>query len=91
MFHLQLKKAFDALLVEGITFYKGLALKLQRVYGDAGFVMSTRELTDFTEALRDVQPAETPANVSLSVHRCLICIGDLTRHTSQVPASHSER
>jgi len=76
----QLKKAFDALLMDGMTFYKGLALKLQRVYGYAGFALSTRELGDFTEALRDVHPAETPVDVGISVHRCLICIGDLTRY-----------
>ena len=79
---MQLKKAFGILLLDGAAFYKLLAYKLQLVYGDVGYQPSTRELATLGPQAAEVKTAEKPLNTSLSVHRCLICIGDLTRFTT---------
>lgn len=76
---LQLKKSFSILLTDGAGFYKGMAYKLQLVYGDMGYKPTTQELGTLGPQIADVKAAAKPMNTSLSVHRCLICIGDLTR------------
>ena len=80
--HLQLKKAFGMLLADGAAFYKAMAYKLQLVYGDVGYKPTTKELAEMASQITDISAVEKPINTSLSVHRCLICIGDLTRYDS---------
>lgn len=70
---------FGPLLTDGLAFYKAMAYKLQMVYGEVGYKPSTRELGELAALIGDVKKAEQPLNASLSVYRCLICIGDLTR------------
>ena len=76
---LQLRRAFQVLLMDGAAFYKALAYKLQLVHGLVGYKPSTQELGAMAQQIANVQSAEEPMNINLSVHRCLISIGDLTR------------
>lgn len=57
-----------------------MAVKLQLRYGDVGYKPTTQELADIGKQVSGVQPAAAPVSTSISVHRCLICIGDLTRY-----------
>lgn len=65
--------------MDGAAFYKSIAYKLQVVYGEVGYKPSTQELGAMAQQLAEVQAAQEKLNTSVSVHRCLICIGDLTR------------
>lgn len=72
-------KAFSTFLLDAIDFYKALAAKLQLVYGDVGFKLSTRDRGTYAQQLAGVKVASKPEDVRDSVSRCLICTGDLTR------------
>lgn len=81
--NMQLKKAFGALLADGAAFYRAMAYKLELVYGHVGYKPTTRELGIMAQQIADIKPADTPISTNVSVHRCLICIGDLTRYWNQ--------
>ena len=76
---MQLNKAFSALLLDGIAFYKVFAARLQLTYGDVGYSLSTRDKGALWQQLEGIKPAANKQDVSQSVARCLICVGDLTR------------
>ena len=65
--------------MDGAAFYKALAYKLQLVHGQVGYKPSTQELGAMAPQIANLQPAEEQMNISVSVHRSLISIGDLTR------------
>lgn len=77
---MQWTKACGTLLLDGIGFYKSLAAKLQLVYGDVGYKLSTRDRGTYAKQLAGVKVASRPEDVRVSVSRCLVCIGDLIRH-----------
>lgn len=73
---MQVKIAFGNFLKEGAKFYRELALKLQIAYGDVGFSLADAKL----QALPDVPDNQfQPLDCSMSVYRCLICLGDICR------------
>lgn len=65
--------------MDGAAFYKALAYKLQLVHGQVGYKPSTQELGVMAQQIADIQPAAEKERINVSVHRCLISIGDLTR------------
>ena len=75
-------------------FYKGLAVKLQDTFGDAGFSVDAEgqicgENTQQQEQLQQQAPLHA-VDAQISVYRCLICLGDLARRvSSQICVSYT--
>ncbi|KAL4853490.1 hypothetical protein ACK3TF_005514 [Chlorella vulgaris] len=78
--------AFQAYLRDAQAFYLQLAAKLQQRYGDAGFpqALAAQHLQALGQEVAAVEAAPQPQDCRASVHRCLICLGDLARYGASV-------
>ncbi|KAI7836776.1 hypothetical protein COHA_009356 [Chlorella ohadii] len=77
------KLAFHVFLEEAKTFYLTLAVKLQQRWGDAGLpaALAAQQLQAMGRELpAPLPPAARALDCAASVHRCLVCLGDLCRY-----------
>ncbi|KAL4431450.1 hypothetical protein ABPG75_006706 [Micractinium tetrahymenae] len=77
------KLAFHAFLEDGKGFYLQLTVNLQQRFGPAGFpqALAAQHLQQMGLAEPEPLPASSrPLDCRASVHRCLVCLGDLSRY-----------
>ncbi|KAL4421752.1 hypothetical protein ABPG77_009735 [Micractinium sp. CCAP 211/92] len=77
------KLAFHAFLEDGKAFYLILVLKLQQRFGPAGLppALAAQHLQQMGLAEpAPLPPSSRPLDCRASVHRCLVCLGDLSRY-----------
>lgn len=76
----QVKNVLDKFLDNSREFYLELAVTLQATYGDVGFRSGSEEAVLDTAAFSQLPAVGTGLDCRISVYRCLICLGDLSRY-----------